>query len=193
MTDNDVPLRDELEDIAQSFRRRQEQLAALQEKLRAAAACFAEDVTRVPLPQNPGAVLDDEPESMDMNDKETSQEQRSNNKSMQEAPPVPMDPAAPCEDAAPVPRVQRDSLAMELLNQSTGLVQRQEHLRISVENLDRKLDALAREMYRWREEDERRRLQETKRFLGMTRAECLRLSAMGFLFLVLVLVWHFLT
>ena len=192
MKDDRPPMGEELDQIRESFRRRQAQLEALQEKLRAAAASLGEDVADVPLPENMGAVLDEEPEDMDMNHSEEPSSARFEQPGQQESP-VPVELEVVQDDSLPAPQVQRDPAVLELLSQSAGLVQRQEHLRISVENLDKKLDGLAREMPRWREEDERRRLNEGQLLFGMNRGEVLRLGAMGLLFIVLAIIWHFLS
>lgn len=97
-----------------------------------------------------------------------------------DTPPVLIQPAEPL--------VVRDPAVVELLKQSVGAVARFEHLRISVENLDRKIDALARETLRRRDDEEVRR-SRTELESGARRDRWLRLALMTVFLLALALLW----
>ncbi len=97
-----------------------------------------------------------------------------------ETSPLLIQPAAPL--------VVRDPAVVELLKQSAGTVVRFEHLRVSVENLDRKIDALARETLHRRDEDEARRVRKETE-IAARRDRMLRLALMTVFLLALALLW----
>ena len=193
--DESRSMADELHELAEGLDRREEQLRTLNERLDRAEAELGLDLDAVKLPENPGAILDHLPEEPVTHEDPRPEPEPA---PAEEAVHMPVRaeaeklPAVPEHETVPV----RDPAVIELLHQSAGLVQRHEHMRVSVENLDKKVDLLARQLHDWRAEDDRRRAEEAAKstgLLGAASLEVRRLVAMGLVFLVIVVLWHLLT
>ena len=187
---------DEVEAIKTGLQRREQQLSALEKKLQSAEDELGLNLDDIELPENRGAILSEEPNPVAEKDEPKSNEV---------LPTVPHKEETVQADVAPDPSSiqpatqqlpNRDPAVIELLAQSAGLVQRNEHMRISVENLDKKIDAMARELHHWREKDAQIAAEKAAapaKVLGMTVPEIKRLAVMGGLFLFIVIVWHLVT
>lgn len=180
---------EEVKALKTGIKRREEQLFSLEEKLDAAVDALGLDIDSVALPENMGAILSQMPQEEIM----PEPEQQPVEENVESHTDLRVHP----EPQHPVPiqsqQLIRDPAVIELLNQSAGMAKRQEHTRVSVENLDKKMDALARELHQWRAEDDRRFAQEKsadRLFMGMSLVEVKRLVGMGVFFLVIALIWH---
>ncbi len=186
---------EELETIAAGLNRREEQLDSLEAKLEQAVRDLGLDLHSIELPENKGAILDEVPEEDDQDLDAAEKEVLP--PSPNAFPSLPNPAAAePIQEQAQHPIVLRDPAVIELLKQSAGMAQRQEHTRISIENLDRKIDVLATELRQWRMEDDSRlaQMEDAKGQLwGMSLVEIKRLLGMAGIFAAIVLVWYLFT
>ncbi|MFT7616904.1 MAG: hypothetical protein ACI97A_000534 [Planctomycetota bacterium] len=193
-TENESPsMVEEIKLIESGLKRREEQLLGLEQKLDAAVDALALDLSAVSLPPNMGAILNQLPEEETMPEPEEQP--------VEKHPETHIEPLIQPEnpELAQLPTpvsgqpTLRDPAVIELLHQSAGMAQRQEHTRVSVENLDKKVDTLARELHQWRGEDDRREAEKKDAgglFLGMSTNELKRLVGMGVFFLLIVIIWH---
>ncbi len=197
MKDNapkELSMHEELSSLDAGLCRRELQIDVLQGKLDATVKELGLDLSRIKLPRNRGAILKKEPEEAAMEEPETPKPVSKSDELMPAT--IPSDD----EDftASPPPpfshQLIRDPAVVELLNQAAGMAKRHEHMRVSVENLDRKLDALAEELHQWRREDDLHAASkdaQSGRFMGMSPEELKRLVGMGLIFLMIAVLWHF--
>ncbi len=186
---------EELETIAAGLNQREEQLDSLEAKLEQAVRDLGLDLDSIELPENKGAILDEVPEGADQDLDAEEKEVLPPSPSAFPSLPNPA-VAEPIQEQAQQPIVLRDPAVIELLKQSAGMAQRQEHTRISIENLDRKIDILATELRQWRMEDDSRlaQIEAAKgQLLGMSLVEIKRLLGMAGIFSAIVLIWYLLT
>ena len=104
-------------------------------------------------------------------------------------------PATPID--SPPLIAKRDPAVLELLQQSAGLSQRCEHLRVMMDNIDKKVDLLGQEFMAAREATIRKEVadeiaKKNSSFFGQRRDEFHRLIFMAAVLMLVILVWRLL-